>query len=248
VEVERALVGIRSDAKIDAKAAARISSWRTLLLDWVGARQGTGDAVLALDVARLKPLVEAAAKDWSIVKPPSQLGDAAEGLSEHLKSLTRLDAALKEECARVGTWRQRMQEAFAPGLNGESKTTTLVELRKAIESAEIAGECTVQQGDRLRELIQRFQTERVVEAFQAASELASASDQGTRLRSLGRQHEPARNASDELVRAMNEFFGALEAKLEAFQTRVGEHPEQDAVELLKSELEAMNTLVGREAP
>ncbi|MCY1045629.1 protein DpdH [Corallococcus sp. bb12-1] len=247
-EAERALIAIRSDAKPDPKVDARISSWRTLLLDWVGARQGNGETVVAVDVARLKPLVETTTKDWSIVKPPSPIGEAADGLSIHLKGLTRLPVALKEESDRVGAWRQRMQEAFTPGLNGESKTATLAELRKAIESAEAAGEFTVSQGDKSRELLQRFQGEKAVEAFQAASELAAASDQGTRLRSLGRQYEPARTVSDELVKTMQEFFSSLESKLEAFQARVGEHPERDAVELLRTELDEMNAQLGRETP
>ena len=69
---------LKSCRQTSSEASGEYTSWTQVLLDHIGARQGGADKVHAIDVSRLKPVLETTVANWKFDQsPPAQAGVGA---------------------------------------------------------------------------------------------------------------------------------------------------------------------------
>jgi hypothetical protein len=233
-----------------AADAPASTSWRALLIDLVGARQGTGKAIHALDIARLKPALEAALAEGAFVKPlvlRSEVGPAGERIFELMQPLAKLAKTLDEEATRVEKWRIQALSTFGTPLNGPAKDALAESLRKVIERAQIAGFCTAQKAQSLGDLVTKFQKTQAVDAMDSAARLAQATNPMDCLRELGRPHEVTRRVLEEIAGNFSQYFVDIEDRLIVAQGLLGPDPMGQAVADMKAELGAWSAVLKEDA-
>jgi hypothetical protein len=194
-----------------------------MLLDQIGYRQGDGRP-LAVDVARLMPIVRDVRKHWTLsrtlVNPGPQTKTRAEEFRRFWDSHNRLRRSLptliKRECKELEKWHDVSVTWF-----GQDKRALQVELRETHEAAQKAALIGGIRYRNLEALVSETPSIPIKQTLALAQRAVDDTDPGVRLRILGQLNVEAIQSMDEMREAFNRFFDAYENALERADDALG---------------------------
>ena len=218
-------------------------SWRSLLLDLVGARQGRGQQVYAIDVQRLKSAVDTVTTNWEFATdmPTRVVGPAA---FEHVKNLfselRRLSRVVERERQRLIAWRRDSLEWFGEPVD---KKEVAFELRKTLDAITLIGLSGELSLPEILKLIEDFSSSSVEDVLQAVENVEHSADRGTVLSVIGRYYEPIVDLCERLRKRFDELMRRADHELQVNLRAIGTDPVGAAVKELVNELDRATKLV-----
>jgi hypothetical protein len=219
-------------------------SWQGHLLSLVGARQGQGDMVHAVDVMRLKAAIERTVASWEFreaLPNPAGVADFATVRTTY-PELKRLSTAIGKAQRRLVRWHT---DTLAWLGEDPDKEALAREAKETVEAAKAAGLTAGMDTKRLLQLIEDFRAAKVKAALEDASRLADGASRGLVLTILGRGYDPVARLCDELRVKLDEILGVVEAELASESFKYGQDPFAEAVSSLLHELEETRSQLGR---
>lgn len=221
-------------------------SWIDHLKDLTGARQGGAATVYAVDLFRLKPVIDETLKSWTFTESPRELAGVPELSSFRTTYLgiKRGASAIEKARKNLLQWRTRMLEWMGEDCD---KDSLVDELRITLEACRVAGFTAEINSKRLLELIEAFRMSRVKAAIDDAARLAEGAPPGTVLTVLGRGYWPVARISDELRESYDHLLSTAEAELSLTSQKYGEDPLGQAKLALQTEFKDLEKLL-REIP
>jgi hypothetical protein len=217
-------------------------SWTGHLLNLVGARQGQADTVHAIDLVRLKPVIDEVLKTWgftSVPPNPSGVPEFAQFRTTYAE-LKKLGSAATRAQHRLSLWRSRMLEWLGDGAN---KDLLVREFKETVEGAKAAGLTGGVETKRLLQLIEDFRVAKVMAALEDVAKLGDDAPRGTVLAILGRGYEPVVQLCEDLQMRYDEFMVAVNAELKSEAMKYGEDPLAEAKATVASVLGELATLL-----
>lgn len=218
-------------------------SWTTHLLNLVGARQGRGDTVHAVDIVPLKTVLQETRSTWALGgNLPSPSGVLAFSPLKTLHAdLKRTASAVNKARDRVIAWRHVMIDWL--GQSTIDKDSLVREMKTTLEAARTAGLAREIDHKKLHSSIETFRLAGVIASLDDAAELEAASDRGIVLKVLGRTNEKAMAACNELRQRYEEFLNTVSAEVESQSQTYGADPHEEACAELESQLTALEALL-----
>jgi hypothetical protein len=217
-------------------------SWIDHLKDLTGARQGGASTVYAVDLFRLKPVVEETLKNWTFTESPREHAGAADWSSFRTAYLDIKRGASAIEKARKNLlqWRARVLDWMGENCD---KDSLVEELKITLEASRTAGLTAEINGKRLLELIEAFRMSKVKAAIDDAARLSEGAPRGTVLTVLGRGYWPVARISDELRESYDHLLSTSEAELSLTSQKYGADPLGQAKLALQTEFEELEVLL-----
>ena len=211
-------------------------SWQGHLLSLIGARQGQGDTVHAIDVMRLKASIEKAVASWQFSAAlPTQAG--AVGLAAFrttYSDLKKLSSGVVKAQRRLVDWRDQNRAWLGEGTD---KDALIRVAKETIETARSAGLTTGMDTRQVLQLLEEFRMMKVMAAFDDAGKIAGGAPRGQVLTILGRGYEPVVRLCDQLRMKLDELLCSVEAQLAGESQKYGSDPFAEAVSSLSDELQ-----------
>lgn len=220
-------------------------SWTGHLLNILAARQGQADTVHAIDVLRLKRVVEDTLSCWEFsAAPPNPSGvpDFAPVRSTYLE-LKKLSAAIAKAQRRLSRWRSQMLSWLGEGADKEILVREMKETVEAAKAAGLTRGIDSKEVRRLLDLIEEFRNANVVTALEDAAKLEDEASRGTVLGVLGQGYEPVASLSEDLQTRYDEFARSADAELRNEAVKYGADPLAEAVGTLRTELDEVESLM-----
>lgn len=229
--------------KSEEKEMPEQLSWTTHLLNLVGARQGRGDTVHAVDVVSLKTVLREVRSTWALGGSlPSPSGVLALSPLKTLHAdLKRTASAISKARDRVVAWRHATIEWL--GETTIDKDALVREMKATLEAARTAGLAREVDHKKLHWSIEAFRLAGVVASLEDAAELEASSDRGIVLKVLARTNEKALAACDELRQRYEEFLNTVNAEVESQSQTYGTDPHEEARTELASQLTVLGALL-----
>jgi hypothetical protein len=214
-------------------------SWQGHLLDLVGARQGQADTVHAINVLRLKPVLEQTVGSWEFnASLPTQPGVASYSAFRTVyQEIKRLSTAIPKAQQRLRDWQEEIKAWIG---NDFEKDSLYRELKETIEGARDSGIAVGLDSKGLLQLLDDFRNAKIMPAFQDAAKLDSTAPRGLVLTFLGRDHQSAVRICQQLHVRLDSFLGGIEGELANEAIRYGEDPIKEAVNSLTAEAKALD--------
>lgn len=211
-------------------------SWQGHLLSLIGARQGQGDMVHAIDVMRLKSAIEKTIATWefgeSLPNPAGVIDFSA--FRTTYSELKRLSAAVVKSQRRLLRWRDQTLAWLGDGIDKESLVR---EAKETIEAAKAAGLTTGMDSKRVLQLLEEFRGAKVMAAIEDTGKITEGTPRGLVLTILGRGYEPVVRLCEELQVKLDEILGLVEAELANESLKYGDDPLAEAASSLAHELQ-----------
>jgi hypothetical protein len=241
-EYRTALRKCRRASPSGDKETPETLSWTTHLLNVVGARQGGGDAVHAVDVVALRAAVHATKSQWVVSGTiPSPAGVAALPSLKALHSeIRRAGSSVEKARSRIVEWRLQTVEWF--GDAAIDKDTLVREMKEVIESSKSAGLVRGIDGSamkRLSQAVEAFRMAPVMSALHETEHLRPDAAPGVVLTVLGRLNENAVAACNEVRTRFEELLKAVADELVSQGQFIGADPLAEATSALEGEVSAL---------
>jgi hypothetical protein len=238
-----ALRQCRSSTERDGR---KYLSWRDHLLKLVGARQGRGENVLALDVLRLKPAIERTLDTWTLETVGAAASPAAEfvGFRAMAQDIKRHSVAIERYRQRLKEWSERVHKSLGAEFE---KVEVVRELTDTMNVIKDAGMGAGLETGKCLKLIEEFRKTPIKEALAEIGSLTPEASRGAILSVLGSGYESLVPATDELLTKVEEVLSSLEGRITSETQAHGEHPLQEAISLLSGELTETSKLLKRAA-
>ncbi len=210
------------------------SSWTNYLLSFVGARQGGGATVHAIDVSRLKGALDIVTRTWEFdVRLPERGNTEYSQFRRTYMDLRKHGSSIDKEAGIYRNWVTAMKEWLGEDFD---KDLLVAQLKDTVDRAKNAGFATNLEPAALVKLIDDFRGVRFKAAFDAASKMSEAAPRGLILSILGAGHRDAVTASYALQAKITPFFDEVEKRMASQSAALGQNPKQDALDALKLEL------------
>lgn len=219
---------------------------RRLLLDQVGARQGGGDKIFAIDAARLDAAVCKAAdsSELSTKLPMVSLAKKTEGLRNlimaHNELIASLPKALHRERDDLRTW---YLEAVAWFGEDPDKAALLSMMRETITQAK-ADLPRSYDYDALRRRVAGLNDLALKETLGACARLKDSDAVGEAVSVLARRPGPVVKATRELMREFDQFLVTYDRYVEAAINGMGEDALEGQAQVIRTELDTIDELLG----
>ena len=211
-------------------------SWQGHLLSLVGARQGQGDAVHAINVMRLKSSIEKTVASWKFSESlPTQSGVVEfAAFRTTYSNLKKLSSGVVKAQRRLVDWRDETRT----WLGERTDKDALIRVAKeTIETARSAGLTKGMDTKQVLQLLEEFRMMKVMAAFDDAGKIADdGAPRGQVLTILGRGYEPVVRVCDQLRMKLDEILGSVDARLAGESQKYGSDPFAEAVSSLSDEL------------
>ncbi len=222
--------------------ASKQPSWIDHLKDLTGARQGGAPTVYAVDLFRLKPIVDETLKSWSFTETPRELAGVPDLSSFRAAYLDIKRGAPAIEKARkyLLQWRTRMLDWMGENCD---KDLFVDELKITLDISRAAGITAEINSKRLLELIEAFRMSKVKAAIDDTARLAEGAPRGIVLTVLGRGYWPVARISDELQESYDKLLNTAQAELSLTSQKYGEDPLGQAKLVLKTEFDELEVLL-----
>ncbi|WP_437763393.1 protein DpdH [Sorangium sp. So ce281] len=221
------------------------SSWIQHLLDLVGSRQGNGDTVYAVDVLRLKPLLEDTLRHWTLTATlPKSDGGVPEfpPLRIAYTEIRRLSSSIPKEQRNLAEWRQRTVGWLGADFDKDDLVRTM---KETIEAARAAGLAKDVDTKGLLRQVESFRQAKVKAALDDAGRLDDVTPRGVVLAILSRGYGPTMRLCDGLRAEFETFERSAVADIADSEARYGTDPVAEAVSAVRSELETAEQLLRR---
>jgi hypothetical protein len=212
-------------------------SWRTHALNLIGARQGQGPSVYAIDLWRLKPAIEETIRNWefgAVLPNPTGVTEFSPVRAAYMDLKKLSGGALKAQ-ARLVRWRKAVLQWLG---DTASKDVVVREAKEVVEAAKAASLTVGLDTKRLLQLVEDFRMAKVVAALEDIERLGDASNAGGALVLLGRGHESVVATTELFGRELDSFLGAVEAEVASELVTYGQDPLVEAVNSLLHEVDA----------
>ncbi|WP_437931106.1 protein DpdH [Sorangium sp. So ce291] len=240
-ELQAALARCRRPSGDDTRAR---TTWIHHLLDLVGARQGNGDLVHAVDVLRLRPLLDDALQHWTLAAPlpksdPTSVPEFPPFKSAYTE-IRRLMGAISKEQRALAEWRRRATEWLGPDFDKDELVRTM---KETIEAARAAGLAKDVDTKRLLQRVEAFRQAKVKAALDDTGRLDDAASRGVVLAILSRGYGPTTRLCEVLRTEFEAFERSAIADIADGETRYGDDPVAEAACAVRSELETAEQLL-----
>jgi len=241
-EYRAALRRCRRAGSSGDKETPETLSWTTHLLNLLGARQGGGDAVHAIDVVPLRSAVQATKAQWLVSGTiPSPAGVVALPNLKALHSdLKRAGSSVEKARARIVSWRSQMVEWIGEG--AVDKDELVREMKAVIDASKSAGLVRGIEGldmRRLSQAVEAFRTAPVMAALHDTEQLGTDRLPGGVLTVLGRLNESAIAACNDAKTRFEEFMTAVAEELSSQGQLYGADPLAEATSALEGEVSSL---------
>lgn len=212
-------------------------SWTQHVLNLVGARQGGGSIVYALDASRLKGPVEIANKtllfDSTIPAGGSVDNERFRTTYNDLKAASR---AIEKETTALRTWRDEMASWAGPT---PDKETMVQAFRDLVERAKNESLAAGLEAGPLLKAIEEFRESPFKASFDDICRLSDSPSRAVTLVVLGAKHREVMQIARGLRKRLDEFLGGLQNTLKSKSILLTEDPRAEAVHALKHEVELL---------
>jgi hypothetical protein len=218
-------------------------SWRGLLLDLTGARQGGGQKIHALDLLRLKPAIETAKARWEFTADlPLRAAGAPnfERVKRVFSELRRLSSAVEREQQRLVGWRQDLLEWLGSSFD---KDEVVLELRQTLEAVRVSGLSGELELAGISSLIDAFQGAAIVAALGAIAKLEGSPHRGDVLAVIGQRWDSIIELCIQMRERVEELIRVADHEQKVNMRAIGKDPIGDAVTALVEQLERATKLV-----
>lgn len=230
------LLAIRKSS--DAKGGM---SWTEHVLNLVGARQGGGAIVYAVDASRLKAPVEAAHKtllfDINIPGGGSVENERFRTAYNDLKGGSR---AVEKEVAVLRAWRDEVV-AWAGG--NPDKDLMVQAFKDVVEHARNASLAVGLEGGALLKTVEEFRDSPFKATFDDICRLSDSPPRAVILVVLGSKHREVMNIARGLRKRLDEFLGGLQNALKSKSILLTDDPRGEAIHALEHEIELLVPIV-----
>jgi hypothetical protein len=223
VNLGAALAGLR----VDAANNTQIPSWQQVLTSLVGARQGDGSSVLAIDASRLQAAINAALSATEIpVSWPKDMSKTEANLLanrslERVKTIGAADKAASAEQSRLRTWIEQIQ-AYLELPFEQAKKASLVESTKTfLKEAQAAGCLNESEAKAMAEQVQKFHKAPIVDTLTSTLEGAEASTIQEAIDALKLDLDPHRANIESFCKELTKLQDTIEAHLKKREEKVG---------------------------
>lgn len=243
---QRARWALSAIRRVDAIAKG-LPSWRSILLEQVGARQGGAAGVWAIDVSKLKESIEVASKSWSLdlndPRFPTSLAQRpmARALfdSTVVEALRRLDRSAEAERLRIGKWSASWRE----NMGEESLAAALDAISKAVDALESIGTTLSHpEARKLKTLVERVRSPSTTATIKAAKALDSELRGGALLSALAAVSQESMSTCSELIEYADEVLRRKSLELKDQLQSIG-NPLKEAQTAFASELSLLASLL-----
>jgi hypothetical protein len=212
-------------------------SWTNYLLSLVGARQGGGATVYAIDSARLKAAMDATTRTWEFdERVPDRGNNDYLQFRKIYMELRKLGTAADKEGGAYRSWLAAMRDWLGLEVDMELLATRL---RETVDRAKNAGFASNLEPNSLMKMIDDFRNIRFKAALDGAVRLKDAAPRGLLLSIVGAGHRDAIAASYALQARVSTFFDEVEVRIASQSSALGQDPKQDALDALKLELDQL---------
>ena len=216
-------------------------SWTEHVLNLVGARQGGGSIVHAVDASRLKTPVEAAHKtllfDSNIPGGGSLENERFRSAYNDLKGARR---AVEKEVAVLRDWRD---EVVAWAGTIPDKELMVQTFRDLVENARNASLAAGLDGGVLLKSVEEFRDSAFKATFDDICRLSDTPSRAVILVVLGSKHHEVMNVARGLRKRLDEFLGGLQNALKSKSILLSDDPRSEAIHALEHEIELLVPIV-----
>lgn len=217
------------------------TSWTEHVLNLVGARQGGGSTVYAVDASRLKAPVETAHKtllfDMTIPAGGSVENERFRTAYNDLKSTSK---AVEKETAVLRAWREEVV-AWA-GANPDKDVMVQV-FKDLVEHAKNASLAVGLDVGALLKSIEEFRDSSFKATFDDIGRLNDSAPRAVILVVLGSQHREVMNIARGLRKRLDEFLAGLQNALKSKSILLTDDPRAEAIHALEHEIELLVPIV-----
>jgi len=217
------------------------TSWTEHVLNLVGARQGGGPTVYAVDASRLKTPVETAHKtllfDMNIPGGGSVENERFRTAYNDLKGASR---AVEKEAAVLRAWREEVV-AWA-GANPD-KDLMVQAFKDLLEHAKNASLAVGLDAGTLLKSVEEFRDSSFKATFDDICRLSESPPRPVILVVLGSQHREVMNIARGLRKRLDEFLGGLQNALKSKSILLTDDPRAEAIHALEHEIELLVPIV-----
>jgi hypothetical protein len=217
-------------------------SWRDHLLNLVGARQGGGTSVYALDVLRMKSALEATLEHWAIDPPAGSAAGSVDfpSFRMHAQEIRRRSSAIELARQQLIDWRKKTLDWLGEDFD---KAGVIRELEETVQAIRDAGLLSAPEARDYAQLVESFRNARVKEALADANKVVDDANRGTVLTVLGRNYGATISSFDTLMTRFDELATRIERQIGSEMASAGESPVAEALTLLSDELRQSITAV-----
>jgi hypothetical protein len=217
------------------------TSWTEHVLNLVGARQGGGSIVYAVDASRLKTPVDMAHKtlvfDMTIPAGGSAENERFRTAYNDLKGASR---AVEKEAAVLRSWRDEVV-AWA-GANPD-KDLMVQAFKDLVERARNASLAVGLDGGTLLKSVEEFRDSSFKGTFDDICRLSDSPPRAVILVVLGSKHRKVMNIARDLRKRLDEFLGGLQNALKSKSILLTDDPRAEAIHALEHEIELLVPIV-----
>jgi hypothetical protein len=212
-------------------------SWRGLLLERIGARQGQGTKVHAVDVVPLKSAIDSFVSSWDFVgdMPPRLAGAPAfDRLKSNLADVRRLMPSLEREAQRLLQWRQQMDQWLGSVFDKDQLVKELRDTAEAIRDHGLAGGINVAA---VAKSLEEFRAAPIKAALNAVAALDDPRKRGPVLTVIGKRLDGTIALADQVRDRFDELLRTAAHELQVNTHAIGSDPVGDAVSTLVAEFD-----------
>jgi hypothetical protein len=218
-------------------------SLREELLTRLGARQGGGDKVHAIDVTRLLPVLKQIRKDWKVTSEfpkPYQSDEPGKRLQMHVREITRSGTStVKKWQQAVNKHSQAVLKQVGQEFDKNSIIENLKETASAARQFGIRGEIT---HGKIEELLDALQKAPAVECLQYIRSISDTEDTGGLMSALAQLDTQTLGLLTDFVATSTQYIAQTKRQIESQVDNWGDEVvqnETNAVDALLAELQLL---------
>ena len=227
--------------RLSPDARGGILSWTQHVLNLVGARQGGGSVVHALDISRLKGPLENANKtlafDSTIPAGGSVDNERFRTAYNDLRAASR---AIEKEATALRTWRDEMVSWAGPD---PDKDAMIQAFKDLVEHAKNESLAVGLDAGLLLKAVEEFRETPFKASFDDICRLSDSPSRAVTLVVLGARHREVVQITRDLRKRLDEFLAGLQNALKSKSILLTDDPRREAVHALKHEVELLVPIV-----
>lgn len=217
------------------------TSWTEHVLNLVGARQGGGPTVYAVDASRLKKPVETAHKtllfDMTIPAGGSVENERFRTAYNDLKAASK---AIEKEAAALRAWRDDVVVWAGTNPDKDVMVQAFKDLVEHARNASLAG--GLDAGALLKSM-EEFRDSSFKATFDDIGRLSDSASRAVVIVVLGSQHREVINIARSLRKRLDEFLAGLQNTLKSKSILLTDDPRAEAIHALEHEIELLVPIV-----
>lgn len=213
------------------------TSWVEHLLNLVGARQGGGSTIYAIDASRLKAPIEMAHKGLVLdLTVPGGGSLENERFRSSYNDLKAASKAVEKEAAFLRAWKDEM--VTWAGINPDKEVMVLA-FRNLVDHAKNASLAVGLDAGTLLKAVEEFRESPFKATFDDISRISDSSPRIVVLVVLGANHRGVMNVARTLRKRFDEFLAGTQSSLTSKSLQLSEDPRSEAIQALEHEVKLL---------